>query len=245
MTARVKKSLFEHLRPFWIIITLCALTAVGAAYFAATWSGFHVRVITIRGTQVVSEQDVLGKAAINVRQNLWLQNMRAAAARIQSIPYIKVAALHRRLPADLYIDITERTPNAVIDAGAGTALIDADGRVLETEGVYPGGLPRLRIQVNEPLSPGRFLRDPRVARVQRDYDVLRKNSVLVHALQFNKRTELTVQLLSGVRVELGQDADLAAKAALVQPILHQIAGKIEKVTALDLRAPQTPVVVYK
>ncbi len=245
MNARLKKSLFERLRPFWMIIAVCVLTALIAAYYAVTWRGFHARLITIRGTQVVSEQDVLKEAAINEHKNLWLQNMGAAAQRIESIPYIKVAALHRNLPADLYIDVTERIPNAVFVADAGTALVDADGRVLETDGLYPADLPRIRIRLTEPLIPGRFLRDSRVARAQRDYDVLLKNNVLVHALQFNKRTELTVQLVSGVQVELGQDADLAAKAALVQPILHQIAGKIEKVTALDLRAPQTPVVVYK
>ena len=245
MNARVRKSLWEQLRPFWMIIAVCLLSAAIAAYDTVTWPGFHVRWIAIRGMQVVSKDEIFNKAAINEHQNLWLQNMHAAALRIESIPYIKVARVHRSLPADLYIDVTERTPDFVVVADRESALIDADDRVLEAHGVYPDDLPRLRIHFAEPLVAGRFLKDPRIARVQRDYNVLRKNNVLVDALQFNQRTELTVQLRSGVRVELGQDGDLAAKAALVQPILHQIVGKIEKVTALDLRAPQTPVVVYK
>ncbi|MDQ6933016.1 MAG: cell division protein FtsQ/DivIB, partial [Candidatus Eremiobacteraeota bacterium] len=185
------------------------------------------------------------KAAVRDDENLWFQNMHAAALRIESIPYVKTASLHRSLPADLQIIVTERAPDAVVATDSGTALIDDDGRVLESGGVYPVDLPRVRIHLTEPLSPGRFLEDPRIARVQRDYKLLLRNKVVVYALQFNKRTELTVQLRSGVTVELGEDADLAQKAALVDPILHQLSGQIEKVTTLDLRAPGTPIVVYK
>ncbi len=245
MSARVKKSTLEQLRPFWIFITLGVLAAAAAGYYGVTWRGFHAGYITVAGAQIVSRQDVLRKAAVRIDENLWLQNMHAAALRIESIPYVKVAALHRSLPASLQIIVTERTPEAVVVTDRGTALIDADGRVLESGGVYPVNLPRVRIHLAEPLIPGRFLQDPRIARVQRDYRLLLRNKVLVYALQFNKRAELTVQLRSGVTVELGEDADLAHKAALVDPILQQLSGKIEKVTALDLRAPRTPIVVYK
>jgi cell division protein FtsQ len=210
-----------------------------------TWPGFRASTIAVDGIQVVSEQEVLKKAGIDTRANLWLQNMRAAQRRIESIPYVKSAQMHRSLPATLSIEITERSPEAVIVTGQGTAMIDADRRVLETDGLYPEELPRIWLRLEEPVAPGRFLKDPRIARLQRDYQVLRKNDVLAHGLQLNRGTELTVQLRSGVRLMLGQDGDLAAKAALVQPILHQIEGKLQEVTALDLRAPKTPVVVYK
>jgi len=245
MTARIKKSIAEQLRPFWIIIAVCAAAAAVAGYYAITWRGFHARNITVGGMQVVSRRDVLIRADIDPQKNLWLQNTHAAELRIESIPYVKSASLHRSLPADLRIDLTERTPSAVIVVGERAVLIDPDGRVLETDGLYPSDLPRMRIAVNEPLVAGRFLKDARVARAQRDYNQLLRHGVVTTALEFDKLMELTVRLGSGVRVRLGADNDLAEKAALVEPILQQIAGKIDKVVSLDLRAPRTPVVVYK
>ncbi|MBV8148438.1 MAG: hypothetical protein JO092_05045, partial [Candidatus Eremiobacteraeota bacterium] len=43
----------------------------------------------------------------------------------------------------------------------------------------------------------------------------------------------------------GDDADLTKKAALVNPILAQVDRGRRRISALDLRAPGTPVVVYK
>ena len=47
----------------------------------------------------------------------------------------------------------------------------------------------------------------------------------------------------GVQLLLGDDEDLTRKIALIGPILSQTAKK--KITAIDLRAPATPVVVYR
>jgi len=47
----------------------------------------------------------------------------------------------------------------------------------------------------------------------------------------------------GVQLLLGDDEDLARKIALIGPILSQTAGR--RIAAIDLRAPGTPVVVYR
>jgi hypothetical protein len=46
-------------------------------------------------------------------------------------------------------------------------------------------------------------------------------------------------------VLLGDDEDIEKKIALIDPILAQTAKAGRHVATLDLRAPNTPVVVYK
>ncbi len=214
-------------------------------FYAITWPGFYGRHIAVTGVQLVSKEEILAKAAVPTQKNLWLQNMRAVALRLESIPYVKKVAIHRSLPANLWINVTERAPSAVVAGAAGTALIDADGRVLETTGPFPFDLPRLYIRSTEHFIAGHFIRDRRIARMQKDYDVLASDKLAVHAIHLDVHGELSAQLQNGILLKLGEDGDLSGKAALVQPILHQIEGKIERVTALDLRAPKTPVVLYK
>ena len=50
---------------------------------------------------------------------------------------------------------------------------------------------------------------------------------------------------NGLRLLLGSEKDLAQKLALVDPILSQVVGKQRRVAAIDLRAPATPVIVYR
>lgn len=233
------------MRPFWILIVLLVAAAAGGGYYAANWPGFNVKSVSVAGNLRVARGEILRRAAIAPAQNVWLQNMGKAAARVKAIPYIDDVRVHRSLPADVAIDVTERRPFAVVRDGMQSFLIDRQVRVLESG---PGDIPGLPVFVQRMAltpAPGQFLREQPLLAFVKDYDALFAAHVVARQLTFDRLGDLTAVLSNGIVAKLGDDSDLPAKAQLIDPILSQTQREGRRVRAVDLRAPKTPVVVYK
>jgi cell division protein FtsQ len=241
---RKKKSAAAQVRPFWLLITLLAVAAASAGYWAATWPGFFPKRIAITGNRIVPSSEIAARAQIQPHANVWLQNMHAAAQRIESIPYVKDAYVHRSVPAGVRIEIAERTPYAVVSTATESVLIDRDLRVLKRVD-EPLALPQFIVKAGDPPANGAFITDPAVERLASDCDALSLAHVVVRSLSYDKFGDLVATMHSGVRLLLGDDADLQKKAALVGPIISQVAAGGRRIAAVDLRAPTTPVVVYR
>jgi cell division protein FtsQ len=241
---RRKKSAAAQLRPFWILFLLLAIAAGIGAYYGATWPGFYPQRISVAGTRVVSKSDVLARAAIAPHANLWLQNMHAAAARIAAIPYVKTAQIHRSLPASVRIVITERVPFAVLQYGAQRVLVDRDLRVLGAADASQT-VPVLTAKGIVPSADGTFVKDPEVQHLRDDALALSQAHVAVRSLHYDRFGDLVATTTGGIALLLGDDDDLQKKTPLIDPIVSQVVAAGKKLAAVDLRAPKTPVVVYK
>ncbi|HEY8320222.1 MAG TPA: FtsQ-type POTRA domain-containing protein [Candidatus Baltobacteraceae bacterium] len=247
---RRKKSAASRLSRFWILAVAIAVAAAIGGYFAATWSGFNPSKIAVVGNDaLVPTGQVLAAAGLDRRRNVWLQDTHAAAARVEAIAYVATARVHRLFPASVTIAVTERAPFAMVGAYGSTqgrALVDADLRVLsDVADDAPAAMPT--IETNRPvaLAIGSFLKDPEVVAMRDDLGALRAAHVDVVDLRYDKYESLIVRLRDGTIVLLGDDGeDLQKKIALIGPIRAQLA-KGRPIAAIDLRAPNTPVVRYK
>ncbi|HZZ63860.1 MAG TPA: FtsQ-type POTRA domain-containing protein [Candidatus Baltobacteraceae bacterium] len=243
--SRRPRSAVARLRPFWLLGALLAALAGAAIYWAITWPGFEPRHVRISGNRVVPAQEILARAKISWHTNIWLQNTGALAERLTAIPFIGTVRIYRRLPADLLIDVTERRPYARVAYDNGTAVVDADLRVLQ----YGAGEQPLPVLVpphsTDGPPKGAFIHDAAVQRLESDYQTLSRAHAAPLIVRYDQFGDLLAVTHQHVTLLLGDDDDLPKKAALVQPILSQvhIAGK--RVAALDLRAPATPVVRYR
>jgi cell division septal protein FtsQ len=241
---RRKKSAGARLRPFWILFVLIAIVAGVAGYYAATWPGFYPKPVTVSGNKVVPAAQILSHAQIEARENIWLQNMRKAAQRIDAIPYVKTASIHRSLPAGVRIAVTERTPFAILRTNAGRAVVDHDLRVLPPEG-RANALPVIVTKLASLPIDGAFVKDADALRLRDDFDALAAAHVAVRSLHFDKFGDLVAGTRGGISLLLGDDSDLAKKTPLIDPIISQVSATGKKLAAVDLRAPKTPVVVYR
>jgi cell division septal protein FtsQ len=228
----------------WLL--LGALLAV-AAYQLILWPGFHLRSITVNGTAIVSAQDVVRYAALDGTQNIWLQDMHAAAARVEAIPWVLEAHVHRTLPASVVITVVERRAQACVAAADRTHFtIDANARVLEA-GCARVVQPLFDMpQIRRAPAPGAFLHTAQVTQLQRDasaLETLEPATFVRYALDGYGGLEGTMR--SGVRVKFGDDDDLTAKIGLLDSILKSSAVHLRALAAVDLRAPQAPVVEYR
>ncbi|HUY42092.1 MAG TPA: FtsQ-type POTRA domain-containing protein [Candidatus Dormibacteraeota bacterium] len=240
---RRRRAPAARLRPFWFVGTAALLVAVAAGYFLMSWPGFRAKHVRVIGNSVVPAQEILARARIEPHGNVWLQNTAAVARRIETIPYVLTARVHRLPPADVTIVVTERRPLAIVQSGGEMATVDLSLRVLET-GASDAALPVLVVAPGVDLRAGKFVRAPSALALRTALLSLRAHGVSVQRL-LDDRGDVDALLPGGVRVLLGDETNVAGAVALVEPILTRFALLGRFVGTLDLRSPTTPVVTER
>ncbi|HET9030241.1 MAG TPA: FtsQ-type POTRA domain-containing protein [Candidatus Aquilonibacter sp.] len=240
---RRKKSPASRLRPFWWLLLLVLVLFTASGYAFVGWDGFKPHTVRVRGNHVVHKEQILNAAGIALNTNIWLQNTGAMAKRIEAIPYIDKAWVRRLPPGTLLLDVTERTPFAVLQTGATRWLVDSSLRVLAADNEASAHLPVLVADVQ--ARPGVTLDAPAVVGLRNDLQAMLDASIDPATVQHDRYGDVVATLHNGIRLLLGDETDLAKKLPLVNPILAQVGRGQRPIAAIDLRAPHTPVVVYK
>jgi len=240
---RRKPSPVRKLRPFWFLLVLVlALGAIGA-YLLVTWPALYPHTIEVSGNRVVARASVEDAAHINLTQNMWLQNTRAMRERIEAIPYVDRAQVHRRPPDTIAISVTERVPYAVVRGAGGIATIDDTLRVLQA-GAALASLPVFDEPAIALPAPGKWIQSNAVDTLARVAAHATQAHLDSEELSYDKFGDIVLRLRSGVTVQLGDGSDLDKKLAMVEPILTQVQHGSRRIASIDLRAITTPVVVY-
>jgi cell division septal protein FtsQ len=243
---RLKRSGAARIRPFWILIALAALLSLSALAFAALWPGFDPSVVSVAGNRQVSTAEILQRAQIAPDRSIWLMNTRAIAARVRAIPYVSSVSVHRLPPASVAIAVSERVPFAILQTGGQSAVVDRDLRVLSLPGVPPP-LPVLALKTKPKaaLSAGDFVTGGDARALRDAYEMLASKGVVPATLALDRYGEIVAELPGGLRVLLGEPDGLEQKVTLTKAILAQVIGSRRSVSSIDLRAPSTPVIVYR
>ncbi|HVA34378.1 MAG TPA: FtsQ-type POTRA domain-containing protein [Candidatus Baltobacteraceae bacterium] len=241
---RRRVSATRRLRPFWIVIVLVAIVLVGGGAFVLAWPGFAPDDVVVSGNVLVPRAEIVQRARISMHTNMWLQNTGAIARRVETIPDVAVAHVSRVPPATVRVWVRERVPFALVRSGKQSVVVDRDLRILTPQHEVPV-LPVFEIGAAADLTPGVFLTQGNAVALRDDYDALLKARVVPARLGFDRWGGLVATMHDGVRVLLGDDGDLEKKLVLVDPILSQVVRNQRRVATVDLRAPNTPVVVYK
>ena len=111
----------------------------GAVAWALGWVPFAWRElgwdtvdrIEVRGTGRLAAATVREWAGIPRAVGLWGIEAGPIVSRLEQRAWIESAAVHKRFPGTIVIDIKERIPAALARMGRGSVLIDRDGVVLE------------------------------------------------------------------------------------------------------------------
>ena len=233
---RRKPSATNRLRTYAFVIVCAVLLVIACTYAVVTWSGFLPKVSGVSGNTHVNSAAILRAAAIDDQRNLWMQSKHAMERRVEAIPYIDRAFVHRALPASVAIVVTERHPLAQVAGDRCAIVIDGAARVLDVrDGARPlSGLPLVAPARHDRPRPGVFLEEPVTLRALRDLERLAALQPPVRSLSFDRFDQLVVTTASGLRIEFGSDADLEKKAGLVGPILETVGNRLGKLAALDL-----------
>jgi hypothetical protein len=244
---RRKPSLAARVMPFWIVgLALVALLVWGGTLLArSSWFTVTRVGVDVPLGSPVSRERVRAAAAIGRDANVWLLNTRAIARRIEAIPYVDRASVHRGQFPQPFVELTAtvRRPTACLRGAGGEVTIDATSRVLQT-GCATTALALINAGTAKVPAPGGTVANAEIARLLGDAQVLADASLAVRSLGRDRWGGLEAVDVTGVTLRFGEDGDLAKKALLVEPVRAGI-GKKRPVRAIDLRAPGTPTVEFR
>lgn len=156
---------------------------------------------------------------------------------VLALPWIRTVSITRDWPATVKVVVTERTAVAAVTAPpAGFALVDADGRVLETSAAPPAGFVLLG-NVAAPGPPGSSIDGAST-------DALAVARALPPSLRAKVATVaidgdgVTLQLGAGGVVKFGSATDVAAKLQAADTVLSE--ADLTDLCAVDVRVPSAP-----
>jgi cell division septal protein FtsQ len=109
-----------------IAALLVLTTPVWAPLLLRRASFFHVRRIEILGARYLAPSDILGRLHVDTTTSVW-DPTSPLVARLTGHPEIERAVISRKLPGTLIVEITERTPVALVAAPGGFRVYDARG----------------------------------------------------------------------------------------------------------------------
>jgi hypothetical protein len=234
-----------RVRRFWVIAALIVVVGAALAIAFADAPAFRVRAVVanVPPGGPLRAADVLAAARVPTDANLWLLDTAGMRKRIEAIPYVLAVRSHRsQFPAPaIGFAVTLRVPTGCVRTAGGVVTIDATARVLQT-GCAARSLPLVDGGDAPVTPPGTILTTPDIDRLLADAKAIAAE-VPVRIVRRDRFGGLEAIDTDGVLLRFGADDDLATKLALVDPIRRSIANA-KNLRAIDLRAPDTPVVDF-
>lgn len=243
---RTKPSLAARVKTFWVLAALGVVAALAVAYAIADAPQLRVRSVdaVVPAGGPVSTHDVLAAARVEPSANLWLLDTGAIRQRVEAIPYVDRSEVHRAQfpqPA-VSLAVTLRRPTGCVRSANGVVTIDATARILQT-GCVDAALPLVDVGPNQVAAPGSTLNAPDVMQLLADATTIGRH-LTVRVVRRDRYGGIEAVDPLGVVLKFGTDDGLEQKLALVEPIRRSVAGD-RPVRAIDLRAPDTPVVEFR
>ncbi len=135
--------------------TMFALIMAAALGYGG-WRGYHwmtraeafqIAGVDVKGVREVSDEEVRALAAQFTGQNIFRIDLDGATRRALANPWVRDVRIERSLPNRISIEISERTPHAVLQAANGRFLIDRDAVVIAPAGAATAaGLPTIAVR---------------------------------------------------------------------------------------------------
>ncbi len=229
-----------------IAAAVAVLALVGVVLAALHTPWFGARVVTVSGSHPrTSDAAIVAAAGLVGHPPLISVDPGTTAERIESLPFIATALVHRHWPDGISISVTEREP-VVTMAGPGAAwsVLDGSGRTLATGPARPPHLVVLIVHAPSgpvpPMPVGEILptaADPGLT-VARTLPAAFAGQVI----SITTAPDGTVSLALGARlvVLLGTDTDLPAKYEDIAAIIANASPPAG--ATIDVTVPQSPTV---
>ena len=126
------------------------LLAVVALVAAAVWLVFFssrlaVHTVTVRGTTVLTEDEVRRTAAVPLDVPLALSELDPVVARVETLPAVRSAEVVRDWPDGVLVEVTEREAVAYVEREGTWLGLDEEGVLFRRYPARPEGLARVEV----------------------------------------------------------------------------------------------------
>ena len=224
-------------RSISVAVTLVVLAGLVALERSPLVALEDVQVV---GTERLAVDDVLAAADVPLGTSTVRVRLDAIADRVESLPLVHAATVHRADPLTVRIEVEERTPVLVVAGDDGQVLIDREGVVIDTDG-HPA-LVTVAIDGPTPSVGATVAADDALANAHAVWQGLSGPlRAAVGRYLAGGPDDLTLELTSGVEVDFGRAERMDEKVRALGAVLEDI-GTVT-VERIDVRAPRAPVVI--
>lgn len=236
--SRTKKPLALRLRPLVVLfksnLFLCALFlgVLGYMYFfyfdkilAYKNDKFIIKKIIFDGNDKIPDTLLLKASGLRYMSNIFLLPLQDVKQKLEKVAWIRSAVVYRKFPDTIYIRVSERIPIAIFQSKYKLHLVDAEGMVLEHDGI--GNFSNLPIVVGEGAEKEAAL----LLQCLNHFPQIRKQ--LVFALRVSKR-RWNIKINKGITVKLPEKGLMQALGILYE--LSDSNGFFsDDISSIDLR----------
>jgi len=218
------------------LVVTSTIVALGVAYLVAHSPLLDVDHINVTGARQETTAQVVRAAGVHRGDALLFADTGKIAHRIEALPWVAHASVHRHLPDTLDINVTEYVPAVYARVAPDrVALVATNGRVIATAAAPSKGAIEVLGRRGAP-AVGSVLSPPDVARIPAALP--RRLRARVRAIAVD-HGNATLQLHGGGQVRFGSLTELRAKGIAALAVLDHLAGA--PFTYIDVAAPQAPV----
>lgn len=216
---------------FLYVAVLTILLSLGVVQFLRS-SAFAIQNVVVQGLSVISEKDILKLSAGIQGENLLLFDQKVLSHKLYLHPLVENVHFQRKLPNTLIMQMTERTPIALIVVPKGVLEVDIHGTFLRRLESWPKkDYPVISgITLSDTVGPGQNLADPLLTAALRLLGQASPELLTwIGEVHVNEIQQMTLFLSSGVEVRLGQANEWSDKLkALYQLISDEGYTSIEQ-----------------
>jgi cell division protein FtsQ len=217
------------------LVVASAIIVIGLAYLTIRSPLLDLDHVRVTGARRESAGEVQAAARVHLGDALLFVDTGAIARRVERLPWVERAVVHRDFPGTLRIAITDYVPTAYVRRPDGrVVLIASNGRAVALVQTTPHVAVEIRGMRVVP-TVGSLLSPPEAADMMRLLP--RRLRALVGAIDIGE--SFALDLRSGGQVRLGTLDHLRAKGLAALGVLDHLAG--QPFTYIDVSAPQAPV----
>jgi cell division protein FtsQ len=231
-----------------------------AAVILSIFSGFvfslpiwQLKEVIINGNKYFTEEKIINIAKLPSGENIFLIDPDEIKARFSNIIQIKELRVSRKLPNKIVIDIIERKPFAIAVIDNLTTLIDDEGFIISKQNLA-SSIYRLDIAkypVVRGISRKNLEKGIQLFSNDREFMSsainLMSNFMDIGSIQIDlaNKDDIVIYIEDIIKVKIGNTNDIERKIKIVNVLLGKITGKWEKVSYIDVRVPDNPVIRFK
>jgi cell division protein FtsQ len=220
--AFARRRWLQRLRRFRpLLYAVLVLLVVGGGTWLVFFSSVvTVRDVSVRGNQTMSSIRVEAVARAPMGTQLARVDLAAIQARVEALPAVKSVSVSRSWPHTIAISITERTPVAVVDRGAGLQAVDEEGVLFGSYAHQPDDLPLIATAPD--------VKAEALAEAARVVTSLRSDIAgRVDRVDVQSVDRIKLVLNGGRTVMWGSAEESAQKAAVLAVLLEQPGSEID------------------
>ncbi len=213
-------------RPLVVVGVLVVLVVFATwVVFFSSWLG--MRTVDVQGLHRVTSAEVVSAADIAPGTPLARVSLDSVQARVESIPAVASATVHRAWPHTVTVTVTERRPVAAVHTDGSWWLMDHTGALFDSTPTATPGQPVVEVARGA---------GPETLRQVADVLGQLPGDLAARTLTVSAATEdsITLHLTGGAQVRWGSATASSEKAAVLRALLHH------KASLYDVSVPSQP-----